>query len=92
MLQTDKLFTGQQVEPGDATLGLYNYNARFCSAYSGTFVSADTVTKDGLNRYAYVGDNPVNGNDPSGRCIQWAGQTLPCGPTGNVRVEWLRTV
>ncbi len=32
--QTDRLFTGQRQEPGDAALGLYFYNARFYSTYA----------------------------------------------------------
>ena len=40
--QTDKLYTGQQQELGDA-LGLYNYKARMYSTVTGRFVSADTV-------------------------------------------------
>ena len=65
--QTDKLFTGQRVEPGDpAALGLYDYRARFYSTLVGRFVSADPVAKDGLNRYAYVLDNPLRLVDPSG--------------------------
>jgi hypothetical protein len=49
-------------------LGLYNYKARFYSTTLGRFASADTVTLDGLNRYAYVKNNPVRWNDPTGRC------------------------
>jgi RHS repeat-associated protein len=40
---TDKLFTGQQQEPDDPALGLYNYGARFYSTTLGRFVSADPV-------------------------------------------------
>jgi RHS repeat-associated protein len=65
--QTDKLFTGQQQEPGDAALGLYNYKARFYSTTLGRFVSANVLTDDGLNRYAYVRNNPATFNDPTGR-------------------------
>ncbi len=68
-LPTDKQYTGQQVEPGDSALGLYNYKARFYSTTLGRFVSADSVTKDGLNRYTYVRNNPVRHSDPSGQCI-----------------------
>jgi len=65
---TDRMYTNQRIEPGDAALGLYNYKARFYSTTLGTFMSADTLTVDGLNRYAYVRGNPLRYNDPSGRC------------------------
>jgi RHS repeat-associated protein len=71
--ETDKLFTGQQVEPDDSALGLYNYRARFNSTTTGRFMSADTITPgvmdpQGLNRYTYVRGNPVRFTDPSGHC------------------------
>jgi RHS repeat-associated protein len=65
--QTDKLYTGQQIEPGgDPAFGLYNYKARFYSTFTGQFVSADTSARDGFNRYSYVSDNPLRLTDPSG--------------------------
>jgi RHS repeat-associated protein len=60
------MFTGQRIEPGDWDLGLYNYKARFYSTLIGRFVSADPRTDDGLNRYAYVKNNPLRYNDPTG--------------------------
>ena len=74
--QTDKLYTGQQEEPGDAALGLYHYKARLYSTTVGRFVSADPLTKDELNRYAYVRANPVRFVDPSGLYLM-----LECGWT-----------
>ncbi len=72
--QTDRDFTGQRKEVNDpASIGLYNYEARFYSTLLGRFVSADTVA-DGLNRYEYVRDNPLRYVDPNGRCF-----TLPDG-------------
>jgi RHS repeat-associated protein len=71
--QTDKLYTGQQIEPGDAALGLYNYKARFYSTTLGRFVSADSYALDHLNRYAYVLNNPLRWNDPSGNCAPGIG-------------------
>ncbi len=39
-MQTDRLFTGQRQM---ATLGIYDYNARFYSPFLGRFLSADTI-------------------------------------------------
>jgi RHS repeat-associated protein len=52
-----------------AGLGLYNYKARMYDPLLGRFLSADTVTPggpEGLNRYSYVNNSPVNFNDPTG--------------------------
>jgi RHS repeat-associated protein len=45
-LPTDKQYTGQQLEPGDSALALYNYKARFYSTTLGRFVSADSVMQE----------------------------------------------
>ncbi len=64
---TDRQYTGQQQEaPASDALGLYNYNARFYSTTLGRFVSADPTDGSGLNRYAYVLDDPTGATDPSG--------------------------
>jgi RHS repeat-associated protein len=66
--RTDRRFTGQ-IE--DAAIGLYFYNARFYDPYLGRFISADTVVPEpgnpqSLNRFSYVGNNPLKYVDPSG--------------------------
>ncbi len=71
---TDRLFTGQRQEPAGDALGLYDYRARFYSTLVGRFVSADPTNGSGLNRYAYVGGNPLRYTDPSGLCFMG----LPC--------------
>jgi RHS repeat-associated protein len=80
-METDKLFTGRQDEPGDSALSLYNYKARFYSTTLGRFVSADPIARIGnLDRHAYVGNNPSNFIDPTGFCFKTpSGETLPCG-------------
>ncbi len=69
---TTKRFTGQYHEssiPGGE--GLYYYNARWYDAKLGRFISADSLVPgagnpQNLNRYAYVYNNPLKYNDPSG--------------------------
>lgn len=77
----EKGYTGQQKEGADtSSLGLYYYHARFYPKRSrdravrdspllGHFVSADSLAVDGLNRYAYVVNNPILHTDDSGNCI-----------------------
>ncbi|HEY0313478.1 MAG TPA: RHS repeat-associated core domain-containing protein [Allosphingosinicella sp.] len=48
-------------------LGLYYYKARFYSPTMGRFLQTDPVGYgSGMNRYAYVGSDPVNSIDPTG--------------------------
>jgi RHS repeat-associated protein len=45
--------------------GLYDFGARLYLPQTGRWISADSVL-DGLNRYAYVANNPLRYVDPSG--------------------------
>ena len=59
---TERSYTSQIK---DSETQLYYYNARYYDPALGTFVSADP-TDDFLNRFGYVGGNPINAHDPSG--------------------------
>ncbi len=79
-------FTGQRSE--EAGLGsLYDYNARFYSPALGRFLSPDTLVPSpgnpgALNRYAYVGGNPIRYADPSGHYANIPSVNGSIGSTG----------
>lgn len=57
-------YTGRQY---DANTGLYYYRARYYDAELGRFISEDPLGFEaGINFYAYVNNNPIMFNDPSG--------------------------
>jgi RHS repeat-associated protein len=67
-------YTGQRIDP--ETGGLYYYRARHYSPAWGRFLQPDPIGyAGGVNRYAYVGNDPLNATDPHG---QW---TLQLGIT-----------
>jgi RHS repeat-associated protein len=66
--QTDYGYTGQR----DMNMGLMDYKARFYSPILGRFTQPDSMTPggpQGLNRYSYVSNNPVNFNDQTGHVM-----------------------
>ena len=60
-------YTGREAD----TAGLYYYRARYYSPMMGGFIGEDPVGFDGgqLSFYAYVGGNPLNFRDPSGKFL-----------------------
>ena len=61
-------FTGQRFE---ASVGIYDYGARWYNPDVGHFLTPDALVPDAydsqlLNRYAYVRNNPINKIDPTG--------------------------
>jgi RHS repeat-associated protein len=59
-------YTGQAWIP---ELGMYYYKARIYSPTLGRFLQTDPIGhKDQINLYEYVGDDPVDEDDPTGDC------------------------
>ncbi|MBP1762713.1 MAG: repeat protein [Firmicutes bacterium] len=51
----------------DTETALYYYRARYYDPKAGRFITRDPIGfKGGINQYAYVRNNPVNGTDPTG--------------------------
>lgn len=69
-IPTDRQYTGQVSD--ESQTGLYYYNARYYNPVWGKFTQADRANDD-VNRYAYVGNNPVNRIDPSGKAVEGTG-------------------
>jgi RHS repeat-associated protein len=67
---TDFGFTGHR---RDASAGLMYFGARYYDTAMGRFLGPDTqlpapLTPQSLNRYSYVGNNPLRYTDPNGHC------------------------
>ena len=60
-------YTGRRLDP---ETGLYYYRARYYSPGLGRFLQTDPVgIKDDLNLYTYVGNDPLDRTDPTGKIV-----------------------
>jgi RHS repeat-associated protein len=70
------------------TLGLMFYQARFYDPSLGRFAQADSIVPggvQGLDRYAYVNNSPINNNDPTGHwCVYVGAGSYAAGQQGVV--------
>jgi RHS repeat-associated protein len=92
---TDKLYTGQQIEPSTTGLGLYNYGARFYSTTLGRFLSVDPIVPEmynpqDWNGYTYVRNNPMRYTDPTG--MRWHDGTGGGGGSTFVCLEFCQAL
>jgi RHS repeat-associated protein len=72
----------------DAETGLYYYRSRYYSDALGRFLQTDFIGyRDGLNWYAYVGNDPINNTDPSGLCKISDGELTDCEVNRNENEE-----
>ena len=78
-------FTGRE---NDGT-GLYYYRARYFNPSLGRFISEDPAgLRGGANSYAYVGNDPTDATDPSGKILNVAiGAGL--GFVGDLAVQYI---
>lgn len=83
-IEADYKFTRYSGKEMDVT-GLYYYGARYYAPWLCRWVSADPAgDADGLNRYAFVGNNPLSYVDPSGGTRAEAAIMLYAGFLGHV--------
>jgi RHS repeat-associated protein len=72
-------YTGREF---DSETGIYEYRARYFDPTVGRFISEDPFRFGaGMNFFAYVHNNPVGLDDPTGLCDKNCQLSISCGPT-----------
>ncbi len=82
---SDLSFTGQRDDVGT---GLMYFGARFYDPVLGQFTQPDSLSVDGLNRYAYVRNSPLSLVDPSGLCAEEVADSGGCYQWGLLEIGW----
>ena len=79
-------YTGQRSE---SSLGLYYYGARWYDPNLSRWLQPDSIVPlavEGVqawDRYAYVNNNPIKYNDPTGHDVGCGGRNADCSPYSN---------
>ncbi len=61
-------YAGQYDDTSPNSTGFNDMRARWYDPQTGSFTTRDSDFSDTDQAYAYAGDDPVNGSDPTGRC------------------------
>jgi RHS repeat-associated protein len=79
-------YTGQRSE---SSLGLYYYGARWYDPNLSRWLQPDSIVPlavqgvQAWDRYAYVNNNPIKYNDPTGHDVGCGGRNADCSPYSN---------